>query len=370
MRHTQGLSVYLRQYRLVPLLLQRPYDSFIGEQVLNHILDRDAMEGNREVTAALVAADRSLSSALSAADRVWWEHLQDWAAQCGFAKSPWWLSAQYNARRDSDTPLSLVDLLGSSADAWIKAFGDGIPASEKPVRVDSIVASFHQALLVGVAQDHGIVSERVRRGRMLPPALARFAQASPTIVVPGSVMVGFQLPRKNPAEPASGPAEESLAALNVVLRASDRYSPDGDPDLIADVVEDQAQCQQMWKSLGGIYNAAGPGAERIEISAGRRGTERTVTWQVHGKARRRPRKVRSETLIGNVRAIDLDRSSLRVRRDGAQWCTAVRVKPSLFVRVSDLAGLVIGRDVVVNGTTADDADPPRVLIAIDINPVE
>ena len=44
MIHPEYIQVYVSQYRRVPKLVSQAYDSVIGEQVLNHLLDRDALE--------------------------------------------------------------------------------------------------------------------------------------------------------------------------------------------------------------------------------------------------------------------------------------------------------------------------------------
>ncbi len=365
MRHPEHLRDYLMQYRRVPHFLGMTYDPFLGERVLNHLLDRDAMEGDPDLVTDLISCDGDLSIALSKADCVWWESLQRWATQCGFAQSLWWIAVQYNARRGLTGPLSLVDVMGPLADAWVKAFGDRLSVSEHRVRIDTIVSNFHSAMLVGVAQDAGFVRERITPGPRLPKDLSRFAQASPAIVLPGSVVIGFQLPRDVPGEPASGPAGESLRALDVVMTASERYAPDKDDDLIADVVDDEANRKLLWGSLKGIYNAAAE-AERVEIVSGKRGSERTVTWPVHGKAVSIRREARQVTLTGNVRAIDLDLHSLKIQAAGSPWTTAVKAEATLFLRIEELAGLVIGQNVVVEGTTKDDAEFPRTMTAIGL----
>jgi len=178
--------------------------------------------------------------------------------------------------------------------------------------------------------------------------------------------VGLELARKTPGEPASGPAEISVEALDFVLTASDRYDPQHTPDPLADLLDDEQQRDKLWKSLKGIYNAAGREADSVELSSNVPQREGRVVWQIKPK-RLRPRQVhpqRTVEVTGNVRAIDMDNHAMRLRVPGPPWATTLQVKPSLFIHPERL-GSRLGSDITVRGHTRETADPPRLLTALE-----
>lgn len=361
MIHPEYVHLYVSQYRRVPELVSQPYDSVIGEQVLNHLLDRDALEEQPELTADLTTADHNLAKALSSATPEWWDHLQKWSVQCGFVGSLWWITTCYTAKRPSSTSLSLVEILKGAADAWIKVATDG------GVRVRSLIDGFQGAMQIGIVHNTGVVPETKPRVKLLPAPLYKFARVVPAVVLPGSVVVGLELPRKTPGEPASGPAEISVEALDFVLTASDRYDPQDTPDALADLLDDQYQRDKLWKSLGCIYNAAGREADSVELSSNVPQRERSVVWQIKRK-RPRPRQVhpqRTVKVTGNVRAIDMDNHSMRLRVPGAPWATTVDVEASLFIHPEKL-GSRLGSDITVRGHTRETTDPLRLLTALEV----
>ncbi len=365
MRHPERISTYLKQYRSVPDLLREPYDSVTGEQVLNHLLDRNAIEGNQDLTEALREADGRVASALAQAEADWPHRLESWAVQCGFVTSLWWISIWYAARRAASGPTSLAGILAAAADIWITATSRDTKTDIKQLRIQSIVDQFRSALQVGVGQTLGYVPDRNKRGRTLPSELGRFAEVVPAVVVPGSVIVGLELPRQTPGEPASGPADVSISALDVVMQATSKYVPDGDAGILCGLVDDERERGELWRSLGHIHNAARSAAADIEFATNLPRLKRKVAWRIEPAAPlRRPRPLRCVTLTGNLREINLDTHRLRLRVKGAAGYTTLLAKPTLFVDPGRLAEH-LGSNITVTGTTRDAKDPPSTLEIIE-----
>ena len=368
MKQTQWAPVYLSQYRRVPELIGGGYDPDVGEEVLNHLLDRDEMESARELMADLQSADESLADALAGAEPTWRERIDEWAAQCDFDASLWWVNVWYKARRRLGCPVSLADVLKARADAWVKITGhDGGPI-DAPGAADQVFRSLRGALRVSVAEREGFTpSQRGPGHRLLSRELARFADASLAVVVPGSLTVGLQLPRENPEEPASAPPEESLSALDLVMAAGARYDPQGDAGDLSDLIGETGRRTELWKHFRAIYTAGGASAEAVQIESTVPSRRTEFTWSITGKPSRRaaPRPEEQVTVVGDVRAVDLDKRSIRIRAPEASWPTEVTIRPSLFLDPRQL-GMHLGKTVTVNGYTRDQVRPPREMTAVEL----
>ena len=99
LNHPENIPIYIAQYNRVPKYLERPYESINGEEVLNHLLGRNAMDEIPELEVELLSGDKRLIEALLTTSEVWWDKIRLWSYQCGFNESQWWMEIVQKVER-------------------------------------------------------------------------------------------------------------------------------------------------------------------------------------------------------------------------------------------------------------------------------
>ena len=345
-------EILLRQYAMLPKLMNAPVESDEAMEVLGAILGRDELS---EVTSAalqqaLVTPDRVFAEALSRCTDAWRECIAEWSRDCGFASAPWWHSVLTGARQLSGLPTTLADLFAPVADVWlvVKDETDGF-ARELVRRMDYLM----EGVVSGVkAVGHGVAGE------------AWESAIAPTVAYPGSVHIGFLLPRREiggvPGRLDDRDREAAQRCIDTFALLGAEGSGAGIDDLIP-WEETQAAVrksfEKMRKSLAA--NAV------LELTADAAITRsHALIRNVRPYRRRAPRV--DVSLTGVVRMIDLDACRLKLRNDDGTL-TTLRYEGDTLIPGRLAPGDWLDRHVRVRAFAQSQTGPPKSADLLEID---
>jgi len=346
-------DILLRQYEMVPALMRAPVESDEAMEVLASILGRDRLGEVRDATLqrALVAPDRAFTEALSQCSDAWRECIVEWSGDCGFASAPWWHAAFTGARQLSGLPTSLTDLFAPVADVWLVVRDEtGAIGRELVRRMDYLM----DGVVSGVrAVGQGVAGE------------GWDSSVTPTVAYPGSVHVGFLLPRRDiggvPGQihPRDREAAQRCIDTLALLGAEGRSAS------IDEVIPWEETQEAVRRSYDKIRKSLASNAQ-LELRADAAITPKQAFIRNVRPYRRRPPKA-DVVLEGVVRMIDLDGCRLKLRNDDGSL-TSLRYDAETLFPGPLAPGEWLDRHVRVRAFAQSQTSPPKRADLLEIDP--